>query len=222
MTGGAYAAKKYLITSTKQISPKVLKALQGKAGPAGANGLAGASGKEGPAGPAGPPGPPGPKGENGKDGSPWTVSGTLPEGKTLQGDWAITAEAPGTGISEGVAATTIDFGIPLVAAPVPIYVKAPTEEEVAKHEFPTPPAGCTGNVDEPGAEPGNLCVFAIEEVNVNSGGVDICPSSTGTIPCLFAFPEVIKKADPFGAYVAVIAKEAGLVVLSGTWAVTAG
>ncbi len=47
MTGGAYAAKKYLITSTKQISPSVLKALQGKAGPAGA------AGAQGPAGPAG-------------------------------------------------------------------------------------------------------------------------------------------------------------------------
>jgi hypothetical protein len=60
MSGGAYAAKKYLITSTKQISPKVLKQLQGKAGPAGA---------PGPAGPAGPAGPQGPAGANGKDGA---------------------------------------------------------------------------------------------------------------------------------------------------------
>ena len=65
MTGGAYAAKKYLITSTKQISPKgdMLKALQGKAGPAGANGPAG------PVGPQGPAGGPGGKGENGKEGA---------------------------------------------------------------------------------------------------------------------------------------------------------
>ncbi len=35
MTGGAYAAKRYLITSTAQISPKVLKTLKGKPGPAG-------------------------------------------------------------------------------------------------------------------------------------------------------------------------------------------
>jgi hypothetical protein len=32
MTGGAYAAKKYVITSTKQISPKVLKELKGVSG----------------------------------------------------------------------------------------------------------------------------------------------------------------------------------------------
>jgi hypothetical protein len=63
MTGGAYAAKKYLITSTKQISPSVLKSLQGKAGPVGANGA------QGPAGPQGPAGAAGAKGENGTNGS---------------------------------------------------------------------------------------------------------------------------------------------------------
>jgi hypothetical protein len=47
MSGGALAASKYLITSTKQISPKVIKKLKGNAGPAGATG---ATGKEGPAG----------------------------------------------------------------------------------------------------------------------------------------------------------------------------
>ena len=69
MTGGAYAAKKYLITSTKQISPSVLKALAGKAGPAGAQGP---QGPAGPAGPAGPQGPAGKDGSNGKDGAPGT------------------------------------------------------------------------------------------------------------------------------------------------------
>jgi hypothetical protein len=65
MTGGAYAAKRFLITSTKQISPSVLKALKGKAGPAG---TAGAAGPQGPAGPAGPvgAGTPGSPGSNGQ------------------------------------------------------------------------------------------------------------------------------------------------------------
>lgn len=76
MAGGAYAAKKYVITSTSQISPKVLKSLQGKAG---ANGTPGAQGPAGAAGPAGPAGPggakgndgsPGAKGENGAPGAP--------------------------------------------------------------------------------------------------------------------------------------------------------
>lgn len=67
MTGGAYAAGKYVITSTKQISPKVLKSLQGKAGSAGASGAAGAAGPQGPAGAAGSAGA---KGENGAPGEP--------------------------------------------------------------------------------------------------------------------------------------------------------
>jgi hypothetical protein len=64
MSGGALAASHYVITSTKQISPKVVKALKGQngtagaagpvgpAGPVGAAGAAGAAGKEGPAGSA--------------------------------------------------------------------------------------------------------------------------------------------------------------------------
>jgi hypothetical protein len=48
--GSAYAAHKlhYLITSTKQIKPSVLKTLHGAAGPAGAPGAAGAPGPTGP------------------------------------------------------------------------------------------------------------------------------------------------------------------------------
>jgi hypothetical protein len=56
MTGGALAAKHYLITSTKQISPKVISALKGKAGPRGLAGSQGPAGSAGPAGPAGPAG----------------------------------------------------------------------------------------------------------------------------------------------------------------------
>ncbi len=90
MTGGALAAKKYLITSTKQISPSVLKSLQGKAGPAGANGAQGAAGvgtagAQGPAGPAGPAGT-GTEGKEGKAGTSVTSKalakgeGGCPEG----------------------------------------------------------------------------------------------------------------------------------------------
>jgi len=56
MTGGAMAAHHYLITSTKQISPKVVKALKGK------------TGKAGPAGPQGIPGKDGAVGKEGKEG----------------------------------------------------------------------------------------------------------------------------------------------------------
>jgi hypothetical protein len=61
MTGGALAANHYLINSTSQINPKVLKKLKGatgKTGAAGAPGPAGAAGAAGGAGPQGVPGAP--------------------------------------------------------------------------------------------------------------------------------------------------------------------
>lgn len=65
MSGGALAASHYLISSTKQISPKVLKSLKGTNG---ANGATGATGATGAAGPVGPTGPAGAKGETGLQG----------------------------------------------------------------------------------------------------------------------------------------------------------
>jgi hypothetical protein len=133
MTGGAYAAKKYLITSTKQISPSVLKALQGKGGVAGAAGVAGAQGPAGPAGPAGPGGGKGDTGAAGKEGaqgkegpqgkqgatgtagtkgangSPWTADGTLPGKATETGAWAF-GPAPKAFFAIPVA---ISFNVPL-------------------------------------------------------------------------------------------------------------
>ena len=53
MSGGALAANHYLINSTKQINPKVLRALKGKIGPTGPAGLRGLQGPTGPAGPKG-------------------------------------------------------------------------------------------------------------------------------------------------------------------------
>jgi hypothetical protein len=69
MSGGAYAASKYVITSTKQISPKVLNTLKGQNGKTGATGSAGAVGPVGPAGPIGPAGKDGAAGANGSNGT---------------------------------------------------------------------------------------------------------------------------------------------------------
>lgn len=57
MSGGALAAKHYLITSTKQIKPSVLKKLTGKTGKTGPAGAPGATGKAGTNGNEGPRGP---------------------------------------------------------------------------------------------------------------------------------------------------------------------
>lgn len=142
MTGGAYAAKKFLITSTKQISPSVLKQLQGKAGVAGAPGAAGAQGAQGPAGPAGPggpagsaggkgeTGPAGAKGEKGATGNAGSAGAkgatgatgasgatgfteTLPSGKSETGTWSFRMPST-TGGAEAI--TPISFPIPLAHA----------------------------------------------------------------------------------------------------------
>jgi hypothetical protein len=68
MSGGAMAANHYLITSTKQINPKVLKKLTGKTGKTGAAGTTGAIGKEGPQGKEGTAGKEGPLGKEGAAG----------------------------------------------------------------------------------------------------------------------------------------------------------
>jgi hypothetical protein len=66
--GGTASAAHFLITSTSQIKPSVLKKLRGKRGPAGVKGATGATGAAGAPGPAGAPGAPGKEGPTGKEG----------------------------------------------------------------------------------------------------------------------------------------------------------
>jgi hypothetical protein len=68
--GSAIAAKHYLITSTKQIKPSVLKSLKGKTGRAGPTGAAGLPGTAGAVGKEGAPGKEGKEGKEGKVGPP--------------------------------------------------------------------------------------------------------------------------------------------------------
>ncbi len=68
MSGGAMAAKHYLINSTNQINPKVIKKLKGNTGAKGAAGAAGAPGATGKEGPQGKEGSPGKDGKEGPSG----------------------------------------------------------------------------------------------------------------------------------------------------------
>jgi len=106
MSGGALAANHYLISSTKQISPKILKKLRGAAGKTGATGATGATGPTGPAGK---------DGVAGKEG----VSGML--------RWRQTVPTAGANEAE---ATSVVLA---TAGPFTVTGRCWEEEEASKH-----------------------------------------------------------------------------------------
>ncbi len=111
MSGGAMAANHYLITSTRQISPKVLKAFKGRAGSAGAQGTTGPPGVAGPAGKQGADGSAGVEGKAGAEGKGGAEGKAGAEGKPGADAtrlWAVIAdptEGPSVTRSSGVLGT---------------------------------------------------------------------------------------------------------------------
>ncbi|HEY5194271.1 MAG TPA: hypothetical protein VIJ39_10425 [Solirubrobacteraceae bacterium] len=228
MTGGAYAASKYVITSTKQISPKVLTALKGKAGSAGKNGAQGPTGPQGAGGPqgatgatgatgvtgttgdkgatgaTGKEGAQGKEGPQGIEGSPWTAGGVLPSGQTEKGAWGAAGVpvAIGLGTTEAIYAP-ISFTIPLTEAPTAHVLLV--GENGAGGGCPT-----TSNVENPEAEPGNLCIF-------EQGGTNV-KSVLSSDPALGSLGQAGKTGSVVLATAETL-KEG--VLVKGTWAVTA-
>jgi hypothetical protein len=99
LTGSAVAAKRYLITNTKQISPTVLKQLSKMAASEGAQG---SGGPRGPAGERGPIGDKGPVGEPGPAGVPGSLADVY---------WAVVAEGEVARASEaGVTVQKVGEG----------------------------------------------------------------------------------------------------------------
>jgi hypothetical protein len=164
MSGGALAATHYLINSTKQINPKVLKALKRKIGQSGPPGIRGPVGSAGPQGLQGPQGPAGPEGGSvGSWTAPLTVSSKLKQVSGFE-ELAVRTESAGaTARLRGVLEVTgevkagealftvpagfrpkskVDFGIGVSAASGTNHVGSlliSTDGVVTDPETPVPP-----------------------------------------------------------------------------------
>jgi hypothetical protein len=199
MTGGAYAASKYVITSTKQISPKVLKALKGANGKNGTLGPAGLAGAQGPAGVKGETGAAGAPGANGSNGTP----GESVTAKEVKVGEAACSKLGGGEFKVGATTTHACNGSPWTAGGT--LPKGSSEHgtwTISGHQkqgenvlaaisFPVPlasalegpqvhfiapgasvPPGCNGSFEAPEAESGNLCVFeTLDGTALSVGGV---------------------------------------------------
>jgi hypothetical protein len=183
--GTAIAAKNALTAKQKKEVEKIAKKYAGKPGAPGAPGAAGLNGKDGAAGANGAAGAAGVsptgiafagakaghcteggvefkganttyacngvKGQNGQTG----FTDVLPKGKTETGSWALWS-GPGmynpateTFIGEEIHAISLPFNIPLSAAPEElIYMKPDTVDP-----------NCPGNIDEPKAAEGKVCIY---------------------------------------------------------------
>jgi hypothetical protein len=186
MSGGALAANHYLITSTKQISPKVLKKLKGNAGKRGAKGAQGATGPQGPTGPAGAKGTDGSKGATGEAG--FSALSTLPSGASESGEYGI-------GTPGGTAGETLETS---ASFPIPLAEDAP-ESQVILTSVKTPVTHCSG----PGhADKGFLCIYTNKSGGVNLStekvfNPEISPSPGGSGRFGFMMAWTVTGADAF-------------------------
>jgi hypothetical protein len=145
MTGSAIAAKHYLINSTKQINPKVLKKLKGNRGPRGLTGIHGLT-IQGPTGATGVKGTSGLKGNDGTKGADgFSALSTLPSGATESGIYSF---SPGHATVSDEVRQAVTFPIKL-AAPIPVDKVIYTKTGSALH--------CSGLGH---ADAGYLCIYS--------------------------------------------------------------
>jgi hypothetical protein len=241
MSGGAYAAGKFLITSTKQIKPSVLAQLKGKVGKTGPAGLVGPRGAVGPAGAQGSAGAAGKgekgeKGERGEKGEAGVqgtagVTGftkTLPSKETETGEWELYLNAPSALSSQ---ANAVSFNIPLAKAPTAHYIredgKEPYFDETTGKEEQREQSACPGNGASPRALPGNLCIYATFEANLEK---EIAPYKlVFPVICSISTPSTylgtclasVSAADKYGFGLHAFSEAAGAMQAGGTWAVSA-
>jgi hypothetical protein len=193
MSGGALAANHYLINSTKQINPKVLKKLHGARGP---RGELGPNGLVGPQGVQGQQGRQGPRGERGEPG--FSALSLLPKGATESGEFAVSTGAAGA--ENDVLKDAVTFSIPLATPVVAAQI------QVTQATVPT--AQCLG----PGqAARGWLCIYTSGAPKNLEPPVAYDPE---------AAPETAGSGR-FGVGLNWKVEEAGPAEATGTWSLTA-
>jgi len=236
LAGSAYAAKKYVITSTNQIKPSVLKSLKGSPG---APGATGAQGPKGDTGAAGTNGKDGTNGTNGKDGTNGksVVLGTINPGDLGCGSGGASVEVEGSGSKKAVcngetgftetlpseATETGSWGAGLPEGPLgsrklyaPVSLNIPLSaapEAVFVPDGGSVAGKCPGVLNGvPTAEPGVLCVYSsgIKSGNVELGSAAFLNSAT---PAL--------SASQVGAVLLIPCEGEAPCFATGSWAATA-
>ena len=144
-----------------------------------------------PAGPRGPQGERGVQGVQGPQGPAGPITGVLPSGVTLRGTYGIAARSTANSVQ-----APISYGLALPSDPAIHYVPSAGPA----------PVQCPGNVDNPQALAGNLCVYAYVASGTTSVLVDF-PAGTGSAR--------------FGAIVQGNTAASVDAIVKGTWAVTA-
>jgi hypothetical protein len=191
MSGGALAAGHYLINSTKQINPKVLRKLHGTRGARGVAGQIGAVGPQGVTGATGRQGQRGPEGEPG-----FSALSLLPSGKTESGDFTVSVPVSEQGITVSAAVT---FSVPL-SAPIPA-------EHVEFTTASTPGENCLG----PGlARRGWLCVYTSSVLHTEPEAFSFNPEASPAVG-----------SGRYGVGFNWTSSVAGIVRITGTYSVTA-
>jgi hypothetical protein len=193
LTGTAIAALPGLNSKQKKEVKKIAKSFAGTPGPAGAPGPAGSQGAPGDRGATGPEGPQGEEGATGPTGPAGPTETTLPAGETLTGIWSFS--------SPGTIGEFLNISFPLRVTPEidndHVIFLAPGEEDATQ---------CPGEVAEPKAAPGYLCIYARRLENSVQGNVINAPNTDRTSGYLEERVAVESTERQWGR---------------GTWAVTA-
>lgn len=184
MSGGALAASHYLINSTRQINPKVLRRLKGNRGPRGVPGIKGIAIQ-------GPDGLPGNKGQRGEPGPPGPVLSTLPSGAIESGVYGLATPNEAAG---GVLKQSISFRLGLSAPIIPPNIEY------------TPSGTPTTNCKGPGqAVRGFLCIYSAGATGVEPPVVfesedSVASKGTGRVGFTLEWKVTAANAGDVGSY----------------------